>query len=77
MSLYFFDCVRGKEVVGDDAQTNYSADNVCSRLTQALSVGYPQVHAKHLNAYYLDDVRGRFINGENPYMFRDAIWNSR
>ena len=65
---------RSKEEVGDDAQTNFSVDNVCSHLKQALSVRYPQVHAKHLNAYYLDDVRGRFINGENPYMFRDAVW---
>lgn len=63
---------RGKEEVGDDAQTN-SIDNVCSHLKQALSGRYPQVHAKHLNAY-LDEVRGQFVNGENPYMFRDAIW---
>ena len=63
---------RGKEEVGDDAQAN-SIDNVCSHVKQSLGDRYPRVHAKHLNAY-LDEVRGRFVNGENPYMFRDAIW---
>jgi hypothetical protein len=50
-----------------------SVDNVCSHVKESLSGRYPKVHAKHLNAY-LDEVRGRFIDGGNPHMLRDAIW---
>jgi transposase-like protein len=63
---------QGKERVGDDAHTD-SIDNVCSLLKQSISGSYPQVHAKHLNAY-LDELRCRFNNRENPYMLRDAMW---
>jgi hypothetical protein len=35
---------------------------------------YHQVSAKHLGAY-LDELRFRFNNQENPYMFRDVCGN--
>ena len=34
---------------------------------------FHQVSIKHLPAY-LDEFEFRFNNGDNPYIFRDAMW---
>jgi len=55
-----------------ECQAN-SVDNVCSHIKESLGGRYPQVHAKHLNAYYLDEVRCRFINGETRICFATLL----
>lgn len=63
---------QGKERVGDNAHIN-ARDNVSSLLKRCSIDSYPRVHTRHLDAY-LDELRFRFNNRENPYTFRDAMW---
>jgi transposase-like protein len=63
---------RDEGWVADDAHSNLIED-IWSLLKQSGLGGHDQIQAKHLD-FYLDALKSRANDWENPYAFRDAMW---
>lgn len=61
-----------KEYARGDIHTN-GVENVWSLLKRSIVGSFHHVSEKHLDAY-LDELEWRFNNRENPYLFRDTLW---